>query len=320
MTEASNQSHIVGDVVENYLKFAKGKQAILFASDVNTSKKMEAKFKAQGIIAKSLDGTTPDPQRLDTLIKYRDKKIQVLLNVDLFDEGLDVPGIECVIFARPTKSLGKYLQQSGRGLRIAEDKPYLIIIDHVGNVTRHGLPCKHRTWTLDRIKKSSKKLNFLRICSNIKCNSPFDRALTECPWCGEPALKVSNNGEGGGRIPPQQVDGDLFLIDPETIRELERCAILEGPASIAERVSAAVNGAAGLRAMKNQRERIDTQKELAETIAKWAGIQKIRNGYTDRMIHKKFYLHHSQTITEVLGEPKSDMLNMIDQIENEGYY
>ena len=80
-------------------------------------------------------------------IRLRFKKIQVLLNVDLFDEGLDVPGIECVIMARPTKSLGKYLQMVGRGLRIAEGKPHLILIDHVGNVTDPmlGLPDDIRT-------------------------------------------------------------------------------------------------------------------------------------------------------------------------------
>ena len=54
MIDASNKSHIVGDVVENYLKFAKGKQAIVFSTDVNTAKKTEQKFKEAGIILKHL--------------------------------------------------------------------------------------------------------------------------------------------------------------------------------------------------------------------------------------------------------------------------
>lgn len=319
MIAASSKSRIVGDVVENYIKFANGKQAILFASDVGTAKEMQKKFIEAGIPAKSLDGTTPDKERFDALIDFREKRTKVLINVDLFDEGLDVPGIECVIMARPTKSLGKYLQMVGRGLRMAEGKPYLILIDHVGNVMEHGLPCKVRTWTLDRIKKRAEKTNFLRICANIECNAPYDRALTECPWCGTEALKQRRSGDGAGRIPPQSVDGDLHLIDPETLRELEEGAILESPGDIAQRVSLAVDGAAGLRAMKRQRERIDTQQRLAEEIARWAGKMKHWYGYTDRTIHKKFYLHHQQTITEALGEPKKDMEETINRLQYGGY-
>ena len=137
MMQASSQSQITGDVVKNYIKIANGKQAILFASDVATSKAMEKKFLLAGIKAKSLNGTTNDKDRLESLEAFRNKEIQVLLNVDLFDEGLDVPGIECVIMARPTKSLGKFLQMVGRGLRMADGKPYLILIDHVGNVQEH---------------------------------------------------------------------------------------------------------------------------------------------------------------------------------------
>jgi len=320
MAEASSKSHITGDVVDNYKKFADGKQAILFASDVKTAYEMEQKFLENGIPAKSLDGTTPDGQRLEALIKFREKEINVLINVDLFDEGLDVPGIECVIMARPTKSLGKYLQMIGRGLRIAEGKPYLILIDHVGNVIEHGLPCKRREWTLDRIKKSSKKLNLLRTCGNVTCNSPYDRALTVCPWCGEEALKSTRSGDGLGRTPPEAVDGDLFLIDPETLRELEAGAQLEDPGRVGQRVSKAAGGAAGLKAVKNQAERINTQKELAEAIATWAGILKTYYGYTDRQIHKKFYIHHDQTITEALGEPKKDMETLIEQLKETRRY
>ncbi len=313
MIDASNKSHIIGDVVDNYLKFAKGKQAILFATDVQTAKKMEQQFKDKKIIAKSLDATTPDADRLDTLIHFREKKIQVLLNVDLFDEGLDVPGIEVVIMARPTKSLGKQLQMIGRGLRPDKNKPHMILIDHVGNVQEHGLPCDIRNWTLDRIAKRGQKINFLRICANIECNAPYDRALTECPWCGFEAIS-QGTGEGGGKTLPKQVDGDLFLVDPETLRELNGQSVLEDPGKVAQRVSHAVNAAAGLRAMKNQAERIATQKLLAEKIASWAGLMKTKQGYTDRQIHKKFYLIHNITITEALGQPKAEMESTMESL------
>jgi superfamily II DNA or RNA helicase len=316
MIEASKKSQIVGDVVENYLKFAKGKQAIVFGTDTVTIADMERKFKERGITAKALDATTPDGERLEALIDYREKRIQVLLNVDLFDEGLDVPGIECVIMARPTKSLGKYLQMVGRGLRPAEGKPHMILIDHVGNVKYHGLPDNIRKWTLDRTNKRAQKLNFLRICSNFECNAPYDRAFTECPWCGQEAISKPKSGEAGVKAALEQVDGDLELLDPDVIRQLDSRVILEDPASVAQRVSFAVNPAAGLKAMKNQQERIVTQQKLTEAVARWAGAMKYMYGYNDRKIHKKFYLHHNMTITEALAEPKVEMLNTIAMLQN----
>jgi DNA repair protein RadD len=311
MVEASQKSRIVGDVVHNYQKFANGKQAILFASDIATGNLMEAKFKSAGISAKLLTGMSDDKERLDAMIDYRDKKIKVLLNVDLFDEGLDVPGIECVIHARPTMSVSKYCQMNGRGLRPAENKSHLIIIDHVGNVITHGLPCQPRKWTLDRIVKKRDKTNFIRICSNVECNAPYDRTLTACPWCGTEA--VVGGGMGGGRVPPKEVDGDLHLIDSDTLHELEKAAILPDPAVVAKRVGFAAGPGAAHSAMKHQVERIKTQKDLVHAIAKWAGEQR-GYGYSDRQIHKLFYLQHERTISECLSEPRAEMLKTMEDL------
>lgn len=314
MTTASNMSRIVGDVVVNYQKHADGKQAILFATDIGTAERMEEKFKAAGIKAKLLTGMSDDKERLDSMLDFQQKKIQVLLNVDLFDEGLDVPGIECVIMARPTMSVSKYKQMCGRGLRVADGKPFLIIIDHVGNVTSHGLPCAYRKWTLDRIVKKRDTTNFIRICSNTECNSPYDRVLTECPWCGTSAITAG--GMGGGRMSPKQVDGDLELIDPEILRQFEFRTKLQDPALIAKRVSLAAGTPAGIKAMKDQQRRIETQKELAKVVAVWAGIKR-SFGYSDRQIHKLFYFQFEGMISEKLGEPRADMIATMERIKEE---
>lgn len=314
MSKASSESHIIGDVIENYLKFAEGKQAIVFATDIKSAEDMEKKFKEYGVTAKLLTGNSTDKERLDEMLAFQDKRTKVLINVDLFDEGLDVPGIECVIMARPTMSLSKYRQMIGRGLRIAQGKDYCIIIDHVGNVARHGLPCENTQWTLDRIIKRRDKVNLIRICSNPMCNAPYDRTLTECPWCGEPPF--SSGGGGGGRIGPAQVDGDLFLIDPETLREMERDTELEDPASVGERVAHVSNSAAGIRAMKNQQARIETQKELSKLIAMWAGYMR-HYGMTDRSIHKRFYIEFGKTITQALSEPKREMEGTIGALSTQ---
>lgn len=314
MTMASNKSHIVGDVVLNYQKFADGKQAILFATDIMTAARMEEQFNQADIPSKLLTGDTPDGERLKGMSDFRIKKYRVLINVDLFDEGLDVPGIEAVIMARPTASIGKYLQMCGRGLRVMAGKEHMILIDHVGNVKRHGLPDRRRKWTLDRIKKRGEKINFMRICGNVDCNSPFDRIHTECPFCGWEIPKPKPSETPTGRVPPEMVDGDMFLVDPDTIRELEAAAVLESPESVSNRVLHAVGPGAAKKAYADRAERIRMQQELAETIAKWAGIQR-HYGFTDRQIQKMFYIEHGETITGALGETTDRMKTLKSEVE-----
>ncbi len=313
MEKAAHESSIIGDVVENYFKFADKKQAILFAPGIGTAHEMEKKFNDAGVKAQLLTGESTDQKRLEGMIAFQEKDTKVLINVDLFDEGLDVPGIECVIHARPTMSLGKYRQINGRGLRPAENKEHLIVIDHVGNVTRHGLPCKDIKWTLDRIIKRRDKVNLIRICGNHECNAPYDRTLSECPWCGTEAVTGSRSGGGGGRVPPEQVDGDLYLIDPDTIRELEAQTLLEDPAVVAERVRRAAGPAAGQKAIKDQQARIAMQKTLAETIAIWSGRKKLF-GYSDRQIHKLFYLEQEMTISMALSLTRAEMEKLQEEL------
>ena len=319
INNATEKSHIVGDVVKHYLKYAKGKQTILFAPTIGSAHKMEKEFLAAGIAAKLLTGTSTDRDRFDGVNDFKENKIQVLINVDLFDEGFDVPVVpgknivECVIMARPTMSLGKYLQVVGRGLRISPNKLFAILIDHVGNIKRHGFPDDERKWSLDRPERRPTN-NTVRVCHI--CYSAYNRFEVVCPHCGAEAMKAERGGEGGGRIPPVFVDGDLELMDPDTLREMEEAAVLEHPDVTGNRVAAAAGMIAGKSAAKKQRARIESQTELKETIALWAGHKKAQ-GMTDRQIHKEFYLNYNKTIAEVLAEPKMQMDEYNEQIKGD---
>jgi len=70
----------------------------------------------------------------------------VLVNVDIFSEGFDCPEVEFIQLARPTLSLSKYLQQVGRGMRVSEGKPHVLILDNVGLYQTFGLPTEERDW------------------------------------------------------------------------------------------------------------------------------------------------------------------------------
>ncbi len=76
-----------------------------------------------------------------------DGTVRGVVNVDVLIEGFDCPAVKCIVLARPTKSLTRYLQQVGRGSRrLGSTRP--IVIDHAGNTWRFGLPEAERTWSL----------------------------------------------------------------------------------------------------------------------------------------------------------------------------
>ena len=146
-----NKRAIFGSAVENWLQLAKGKQTIVYCSSIATSEGTAAAFREQGINSMHLDGTTPQAQRQAAVEGFRRGEVTVLCNVDLFGEGFDVPDCDCVVLMRPTKSLTLHIQQSMRSMRTNPNNPdkVALILDHVGNFTRHGLPDDVREWSLE---------------------------------------------------------------------------------------------------------------------------------------------------------------------------
>ena len=84
--------------------------------------------------------------RHDLISSFKEGKIKILVNVDIFTEGFDCPSVSFIQLARPTKSLALYIQQVGRGLRVVEGKEKTIIIDNVGLYNYFGLPDANRMW------------------------------------------------------------------------------------------------------------------------------------------------------------------------------
>ncbi len=150
--ELLSQRAVFGDVIKHYRKYADGLQAICYCTTVKHSEDMAAEFQAAGINAVHFDGNTPKTERSEIVRRYKDKKIQILCNCDLISCGFDAPDCHCCILLRPTMSTALYIQQSMRALRYQDGKT-AIILDHVNNYERHGLPDDDRNWSLsDTIK------------------------------------------------------------------------------------------------------------------------------------------------------------------------
>ncbi len=143
---------VAADCLKAYADYLQDKQVVIFAVSVAHSQAIAASFAANNITAAHLDGSSSGDVRSLTMAAFRAGKIKVLTNCALFDEGLDIPGLEGVILARPTASLGRYLQMVGRALRPSPSKEYASIIDLAGNWERHGLPDDDRAWSLDGVE------------------------------------------------------------------------------------------------------------------------------------------------------------------------
>lgn len=189
VNQAMEDKTIYGDAIKHYKQLADGEQAIAYCHSIESSKQVTSEFIKNGIKAVHLDGKTPKEERSEIIQKFRDKEVQVISNVDLIGEGFDVPDCSTVIMLRPTQSLSLYIQQAMRGMRYRPGKTS-IIIDHVDNVRRHGLPDMEREWSLEGNKKTSSGESEIKIKQCENCFAVYHQSESECPMCGHvPEIK-----------------------------------------------------------------------------------------------------------------------------------
>lgn len=174
--KAMSRRQVVGDIVDRWQAHAKGRSTLVFAATVAQSKGIVKAFRRAGVVAYHLDHESPD--RAEVLERFDAGEFPVLCNVDLFGEGTDIPRVKCIVLARPTHSLSKYLQQVGRGRRpwpTRENTEKCLVLDHSGLLGPHGHPDDDRDWTIggaavDRTENV--------VCT--KCHTPRKRG-TSCP-------------------------------------------------------------------------------------------------------------------------------------------
>ena len=207
----ANRPSITGDAVKWYRKTSDGKRAIAFCVSIEHSKAVAAEFAERGIPSAHIDGGTPPGERDGLLEDFRTGRIRVLSNVALFIEGLDVPLVEAIIMLRPTQSLTLWLQAVGRGMRPAEGKDRLMVIDHANNCRNLGIPCEDREWSLEKKIKAKKKGEARRRSTRIcdKCFAAIPAFYTSCRYCGHQFPVKSRKVE--------EVDGELAKVDKEAI-------------------------------------------------------------------------------------------------------
>jgi superfamily II DNA or RNA helicase len=205
---------IVGDAVAHYKRICDGVPAIAFCYSIAHADMVTAQFNAAGITSARIDGTMNDNERKLIIDQLAAGIIKVMTSVDLVSEGFDVPVCGAAILLRPTMSMGLYVQQVGRPMRPAPGKQHAFILDHAGNVARHGLPQDERTWSLDG--RNADAGPSVKQCPS--CYAMLPKTVSVCPEC-EHCFGTSDNGTRDRVV--EQVDGELVELTPEMIAALK---------------------------------------------------------------------------------------------------
>ena len=188
LDKAVDKPQLVGDIVSHWFKLARGKQTVVFASSIPHSKHIAESFAAAGVVAEHIDYHDDDETRTAILSRFARGESTVLCNVGLLAEGWDCPSTECMILARPTRSLIRYLQMVGRVLRPAPGKVRALLLDHSGSTVRLGHPCDDLPLELDDGKPKSagkqreRDTPLPKPCP--KCYFVKPVGVHACPSCG----------------------------------------------------------------------------------------------------------------------------------------
>ena len=303
LRDAVHASHIIGDVVDSYLKIAPDKLGMVFCVDVAEATAQAAAFRAAGISAEVLSADDTAEHRAAVQAKHQKREVMILCNVGLFSEGVDIPMLEVVIIARPTASFALWYQMFCRVLNPAPGKVG-IVIDHVGNTMRHGVPDAVQVWSMARAEKVARgavdpDVAKVNVCPS--CLSVFDKLQGwTCPYCGEDAPPAK-------RSEPKYVEGDLAELDPAVL------AALRG--QIDKPIQPPWNAVPVVIASVNKRNRLNTeaQLQLRDTIAQWAaGKDDIRRA------QREFYGEFGIDVLSAQALNERDANNLTERVKQCG--
>lgn len=316
---ASEQSPIVGNAAETYRQLnageiggvppaPNGRTGILFSSDVETARTFLAELRRRGVRAELVTGETEAGWRRRVFQRLVTREIELVVAVDIVSEGTDIPALELGIFCRATASLAVYLQQFGRVLRplmtpqyraartreerlaaiAASPKPLAYIIDHVGNVVRHGPPDRVRSWSLASLNSKGGKSDAIsyRACLNVPdCGNPFERFHPACPYCGwEPPPPAE-------RSSPSVVEGDMTLLDPDVLAALRgqaEDAVMSVEDYRAKLAATGLPQAYIWRNAKIHAAKVEGQEILRTAMGLWGGRCRAA-GLSDREMQRLFF-------------------------------
>jgi len=168
-SEAKAMDGLAGDLVRDWKKYGQGRPTVGFFPLRSHAQDARDQLENAGVKVAYIDGETPDDVRKRIFWELSNEKVEYLCNVQVVERGTDIPAIGCVQLCVAIGSITRYRQMIGRGSRVAPGKTDVVIIDHGGNVTRHGFFEDDPDWILDQ--------------TDGLAVSTGERLSLECPQC-----------------------------------------------------------------------------------------------------------------------------------------
>ncbi len=191
---------LIGDALDNWMERCDDRRGVLFCSSVKQAQSVADEWVLAGYRAVAVSGTSPKSERRAAVEGLRGGDLDAVACVDLWIAGVDIPEISAISWLRKTTSLVTWRQGNGRGMRTADDKADLVILDHAGNYYRLGHPLDEPDWSLDGWAEKREQKRFpVRECPS--CFACLPGGTRECPECGHVFKIVSRE--------LQQIEGEL---------------------------------------------------------------------------------------------------------------
>ena len=168
-SECDAMEGLAGDLVRDWKQFAEGRPTVGFFPRRSHAMDAMGQLESAGLRVAYVDGDTKDDERRATFRALNEHRIDYLCNVQVVERGTDIPRIGCVQLCVAVGTLTRYRQMIGRGSRVHPDKTDCLILDHGGNVQRHGFFEDDPAWSLDITTKELGEVG--------------TRPTIECPGC-----------------------------------------------------------------------------------------------------------------------------------------
>jgi superfamily II DNA or RNA helicase len=236
LSQLMSRPKLVGDVVQNWLRIANGKPSIVFACDKAHGAALAQEFRQAGVAAELLTDQDSEPDREASIYRLEHGRTKIIINCFLLSYGIDIPAVECIVLARPTRSIVLYRQAIGRGMRPAPGKDHVIVIDHGRVVENLGMPDEPIFWSLDdcnnvnrstakRVAERKLSKESPRICpecAHMWLVSEDGNACDCCGWAPAPAPKKVRVQDADlvevGAVRPDYADDDVHRFFAEALR------------------------------------------------------------------------------------------------------
>ena len=216
LAERMDKPRITGDAVAHYRRICDGEPAIAFCASVRHAEHVAESFRAAGYRWQCVDGTMAPGARDGAIRGLGDGSLHGISSCEIVNEGTDVPVVSAAILLRATQSLALALQQVGRVLRPAPGKTRAVVLDHVGNTMRHGLPDWDREWSLAGEPPRRKGGAAERVPPVQQC--------PECYAAHDPAPRCPECGHVYAVALPEHEDGELSEVTPEQAEAMRAAA------------------------------------------------------------------------------------------------